>query len=452
MAAPEVSSFREGEHWYVKYRGYNLHHQRILVGIVDEELKDAFVLTPDLDMYIERVAVEPGGMEVVTHAPDPSRVPAGVGPQYRFSRLSANDLSRHLREGRDQALAERARRGLPVAGGAAGGAGAGVIVAASPGPPGPGGGGAGPALLAPPVPPGPGGGVAKVATPRGHEGRRWRLMESVGDLHCGDQIVPGGSALVYDNRALDSVQGKWVCLAASPQDETKDEFLNRFSFANVVLESMGDARVLPVYTRASDGKRERTWESVCAEVRKAELPHFAVDGPRTVTWCIAYLRRQQMHPEDYHIRWRQRHRLNIHDWGVVQHQLALRTVSIAGCADQLDLPNLAAIEHLMREAQLVEHHYRNQERDQDDRHTAGDAGGGGGAGGANANAGGKKQKGGKGGMPIQEVELFLGAGKSFYECMVAPELLEHVAKLMERDSGILKQSRKAREERALARQ
>ena len=55
------------------------------------------------------------------------------------------------------------------------------------------------------------------------------------------------------------------------------------------------------------------------------------------------------------------------------------------------------------------------------------------------------------GMPVEEMELFQGTGKSSFECMVCPELVEHIAKQLERDSLILKQSRKAREERALAR-
>ena len=46
---------------------------------------------------------------------------------------------------------------------------------------------------------------------------------------------------------------------------------------------------------------------------------------------------------------------------------------------------------------------------------------------------------------------FLGQSKSAWDCMVAPALTEHVAKNLERDAGIAKQTRKAREERALAR-
>ena len=72
-------------------------------------------------------------------------------------------------------------------------------------------------------------------------------------------------------------------------------------------------------------------------------------------------------------------------------------VSLAGCADQLDLPNLAVIEQLMREAQLVEHHYHGIARDAED----------------------KKLIETKSKAPSRhEQELFLGSQKSHHESMV----------------------------------
>ncbi len=46
-------------------------------------------------------------------------------------------------------------------------------------------------------------------------------------------------------------------------------------------------------------------------------------------------------------------------------------------------------------------------------------------------------------VPSNEMDLFRGSGKSSNEVMVAPELMEYVAKNLERDALILKQSRKA---------
>ena len=44
----------------------------------------------------------------------------------------------------------------------------------------------------------------------------------------------------------------------------------------------------------------------------------------------------------------------------------------------------------------------------------------------------------------------MGANRDYGEVMVAPVLLDHVAKEFERDAAVLKQVRKAREERRLA--
>jgi hypothetical protein len=75
------------------------------------------------------------------------------------------------------------------------------------------------------------------------------------------------------------------------------------------------------------------------------------------------LARQQTHPEDYHRQWRIRHKLRGADWGMVQHQLAMRCVAVGACSDQLDLSNLTMAEALLKEAQMAEPFYKNTERD-----------------------------------------------------------------------------------------
>ena len=49
---------------------------------------------------------------------------------------------------------------------------------------------------------------------------------------------------------------------------------------------------------------------------------------------------------------------------------------------------------------------------------------------------------------LDETAAFVGMSKDRGEIMVCPELVECVAKEVERDSAVLKQVRKAREERA----
>ena len=50
-----------------------------------------------------------------------------------------------------------------------------------------------------------------------------------------------------------------------------------------------------------------------------------------------------------------------------------------------------------------------------------------------------------------EGSIFLGSHKEFGDVMVAPSLLDYVAQEVEREVAVMKQVRKAREERSLAR-
>ena len=90
------------------------------------------------------------------------------------------------------------------------------------------------------------------------------------------------------------------------------------------------------------------------------------------------------------------------------------------------------IEHLFRKAQMVEYYYRERARASEDKLL-------------------RDKKGNAAGVSSEEVELFMGGVKTGLEAMACPELMQHIAKELEREAGISKQARKAREERALLR-
>ena len=89
---------------------------------------------------------------------------------------------------------------------------------------------------------------------------------------------------------------------------------------------------------------------------------------------------------------------------------------------------------MFRRLQLIEYVYS-------------DRGPGGGKGGQN-----KSDKKGDAMTSMQnyEASIFAGAHKEFGDTMVAPSLLEYVAKEVESEAAVMKQVRKAREERAAA--
>jgi len=102
----------------------------------------------------------------------------------------------------------------------------------------------------------------------------------------------------------------------------------------------------------------------------------------------------------------------------------MKCLETAGGFDGLDMCNCACLELLIRQAQLIEYTYHQE------LYTAP-----------------KKGKGkGRAGL-IEESDIFAGTHRDSGELMCAPDLLDYVSKEVERDAAVLKQIRKAREER-----
>ena len=80
---------------------------------------------------------------------------------------------------------------------------------------------------------------------------------------------------------------------------------------------------------------------------------------------------------------------------------------------------------------MAEYYYRQIERDEFEKNRV-------------------KDKKSASGLSLDEVEYFQGTEKTAYDSMICLDLFEWISKQGERDSSILKNMRKAREERALA--
>ena len=103
-----------------------------------------------------------------------------------------------------------------------------------------------------------------------------------------------------------------------------------------------------------------------------------------------------------------------------------------GRYDGLDLSNLAGVEMAFRRAQLIEYFYSER----------------GPGGGKGSGKGKKEDKKEEGGLYQMEASIFSGSHKEFGDTMVAPDLMDYVSREVEREASIMKQVRKAREERA----
>ena len=109
----------------------------------------------------------------------------------------------------------------------------------------------------------------------------------------------------------------------------------------------------------------------------------------------------------------------------------MKIVDKLGWYDGLDLSNLAGAELAFRRLQLIEFVYSER-------------GPGGGKGSSKTDKTGDAMA----SMQQYEATIFLGSHKEFGDCMVAPNLLDYVAEEVEGQAAVLKQVRKAREERA----
>ena len=112
------------------------------------------------------------------------------------------------------------------------------------------------------------------------------------------------------------------------------------------------------------------------------------------------------------------------------HELIMRTLEQAGQYDGIDVANSAAFESLLRQAELIEYTYHMEQK-----------------GGSSGKGKGKAKAGERAGV-LEEAAIFAGSHRDSGELMCAPDLLDYVSKEVERDAGVLKQIRKAREERA----
>lgn len=187
-----------------------------------------------------------------------------------------------------------------------------------------------------------------------------------------------------------------------------------------------DARVLTV-RRGGDGRRARSFKDTVAELIETTWDGWPVQGPRTLLWCAQHIAEFDHHPLAHHTRFRQIAGLQHFDAGVQVHEMAMRVLDFAVTFDQLQVAELACLEVVVRQAQLIELKYRNKVL--------------------------SNQTASATDVSTLELDdhLYLGTGRTRGLLMVDPRLEEYVATELQRETAAAKERRKMREERALQR-
>ena len=388
MALPEDTRV------YVLYDipGAPLWHERRILASCACGRGWHIVLTPDFDIYPEQLSLENDDLIEFRIAPL-DELPFGVSAanSYRFRIQPGPPRLAQLR--RD---AQQAARALAF-------------------PP-----GAGLGLAAPAVP----AAVAQIATQGAGTQDVWVYVETDAVYERGSTVTLDGSEVLRGVVGLKQESGVWRCIR-NVGDSCIADFKGR--------EAACDARLMGI--KMQDQRREeRTWREVSAELREEKFDDWAIPGPRTSLWCSRFLNRRNGGPLDHHRWWVSTHNLKPDSWGVAEHESLMKIVDKLGRYDGLDLSNVAGAELAFRRLQLIEYFYSERGP------------------GSGKGTGKAKPEKGQGDETLYKMEssIFSGTHKEFGDTMVSPDLMDFVSKEVEREASIMKQVRKAREERAAA--
>ena len=363
-----------------------LYHERYILSACACGQGFHIILTPDFETYAEQISLE--NQDITSFRIGVGgQLPAGLhaGNTYRFRALPDPDLLGQLR--RDAAQAAAAMQVAP--GGVAGMA----------------------APVALPIP------AAAPAAPD----EIWVRLESTAHHARGDEVRLDGTEILHGDVGLKADGGVHYAIRKMKRGDV-DKYKGS--------EAAADARLMGVSFQGVN-RAERQWRDVSRELRQEPFEDWAIPGPRTSEWCVRFLNRRNGGPMDHHRWWLQNHSLKNDAWGVSEHDTLMKIIDKLGRYDGLDLSNLAGAELAFRRLQLIEFVYSER-------------GPGGGKGSSKTDKKGDAMT----SMQQYEATIFSGGHKEFGVCMVAPTLLDYVAKEVEGEAAVLKQVRKAREERA----
>ena len=189
-------------------------------------------------------------------------------------------------------------------------------------------------------------------------------------------------------------------------------------------DNVDDLRTLPISYDAQ-GQRSRIFTPTFAELSEATFSDWRISGPRTTLWLAKAVVSQDTTFPRRHTWWKNALRLTDSSEGVAEHMFISELLDAALCYDCLNIGQLSCMELASRRYQYWEQHYQESLR-------AGQHGS------SPAKA-----------WQASETGLFLGQERSTAVALVCPALAEHVSSRLKDEASILKERRKAREERHL---
>ncbi|CAK0822814.1 unnamed protein product, partial [Prorocentrum cordatum] len=262
---------------------------------------------------------------------------------------------------------------------------------------------------------------------------------------------PSGSALASAEipsewglgrgRLPDPSPSRWRCIASSDgggrgllPDEDLDAFVLASGFGMAMkggrtmlvraLPPDGgdelDARVLAL--RANATERFLGMREAVAELTETHWDFFPISGPRTVKWVCEFVRENDVTFRSRHAKFKAETGLSSSDQDVSVHELCCRIMHLLLTYDQLNGSELSCAELVCRRLQMAE--YRHRERILTTS---------------------------RGDELLEDSHLYLGTGETRGLVCISPKLLAFVTDELHKESLVLKERRKLKEERMASR-
>ena len=292
-----------------------IHHCRIVLATVDDSSHDYVILTPDHDIYTEKLHISNTDIVGITPGDAAGVIPAGLAAAniYGFAPLTAAQLAQFMQEGRREAVDERNRRGL---------------------------------------------GAAAVAG-----GQVWVLAEMMTGKKVGEQVTPppGTPTLgSYGLMTLTDSDGvsRTVLIKQLGVDELDAFCEQRVQLARETEAIAGedrsasdDIRTLSVQYNMN-GERKRSFKETVGEMIQVEMEDF----PYEVRTCHEYLQAVSSVAEScfsQHLAWVQQSGIPSGSRAIYEDEVLSQILDVAISYDALCVSNLASFELLVRRKQLL---------------------------------------------------------------------------------------------------
>ena len=181
-------------------------------------------------------------------------------------------------------------------------------------------------------------------------------------------------------------------------------------------DKRADQRVFPVQYDGA-GQRFRPFRDALLLTEQVQFPDWPVPGVQTARWCMQFVSSKAGSPTAWHQMWKSNGRLQDTDPLVLFHESQCRIAEVAACYDQADAGSLACLELVYRQIQVIEEKLKHKFTDEHDANL--------------------------------DYYLMSGSSSRSHLC-ICPALSEWIAEEAKKETAVMKERRKAREERSLA--